>query len=229
MLLSIIIPTYNEVQNIEQLLTIIQANKYYKNCEVIVVDGGSTDGTLAIVNGFNIIVLQSPQKGRAVQMNYGAARAKGEALYFVHADVKIQAQYYEQIKSAIQADVALGCYQYDFDSKSKLLKFNAYMTRFNSVWAGGGDQTLFLKKETFTLLRGFKEDFIIMEDFDLIKRAKQLKLHFKILPYKVIVSARKFEKNSWLKVQFANAVIVVAWKLGASQSWMKRKYVKWLR
>jgi hypothetical protein len=109
------------------------------------------------------------------------------------------------------------------------LKFNAYMTRFNSVWAGGGDQTLFLKKETFTLLRGFKEDFIIMEDFDLIKRAKQLKLHFKILPYKVIVSARKFEKNSWLKVQFANAVIVVAWKLGASQSWMKRKYVKWLR
>ncbi len=228
MLLSIIIPTFNEAQNIESLLTIIQANKYYNHCEVIVVDGGSTDHTLTIVNPFNVTILESPQRGRAAQMNYGATRAKGDVLYFVHADVKINAQYYEQIKTAIENGVKLGCYQYDFDSKSKLLKFNAFMTRFNSVWAGGGDQTLFLKKETFTFLNGFKEEFLIMEDFDLVKRVKQLKLNFKILPYKVIVSARKYESNSWLKVQLANTVIIIAWKLGASQSWLKQKYVKWL-
>jgi rSAM/selenodomain-associated transferase 2 len=227
MFISIIIPTYNESKYIGSLLSMITANLNNDECEIIVVDGGSIDNTISIAQTFSVTVITSSKMGRAAQMNFGATIAKGQIFYFVHADVQIQQNYFVQIKEAITG-CDLGCYQYDFSSNNKLLKFNAYMTRFNTIWAGGGDQTLFIKKEIFQQLGGFREDFLIMEDFDLVKRAKQLNYKFKILPYKVIVSARKYDKNNWVKVQFANTVIVLAWKMGASQQWMKKKYTSWL-
>jgi hypothetical protein len=162
-------------------------------------------------------------------MNYAASIAAGDILYFVHADVQVHRDYIDHILWAIDSGYDLGCYRYKFNSKKRMLRFNGYMTRFNTVWAGGGDQTLFIKKTVFERLNGFRPDYRIMEDFDLVKRAKKQRLKFIILPYNVLVSARKYDKNSWLRVQVANTIIVMAWRLGASQDWMVNKYKKMLK
>jgi rSAM/selenodomain-associated transferase 2 len=228
MLLSVIIPTYNEEASIARTIDSLLLNANRQSIEIILVDCGSTDNTIAIANSLGIAkVVLSPQKGRAAQMNYGASLAKGDVFYFVHADVKVHPNYYEHISNAIATGIDFGCYRYQFDSPQKMLRFNAYMTKYNSIWAGGGDQTLFIKKEVFHSLNGFKADYIIMEDFDLVKRAKK-QFRFSILPYSILVSARKYDNNSWLRVQLANSIIVVAWKLGASQQWMKKRYKKLL-
>jgi rSAM/selenodomain-associated transferase 2 len=225
--LSVIIPTYNEQDNIENLLQCFVSSIQKNNFEIIVIDGGSTDETSKIVNRIKEVQFYvSPKKGRASQMNYGASKASGEIFYFVHADVVPVQSFYDDILAAIYHKIDFGCYRYKFDSPSKMLKFNAFMTRFNTVWAGGGDQTLFIKKEIFFRLNGFDENLLIMEDFDLVKRAKKRKYFFIILPFNVTVSARKYINNSWLKVQYANTLIVFAWKCGASQSWMVNKYNK---
>jgi rSAM/selenodomain-associated transferase 2 len=226
MKISVIIPTYNEAAHIGAL---VQQLKQTNVHEIIVSDGGSIDHTLKLAEASGAIAVLSPNKGRAAQMNYAASIATGHIFYFVHADVKPHADYVVHILEAIQAGIDFGCYRYRFDSTKKILRFNGYMTRFNSIWAGGGDQTLFIKKEIFNKLNGFKADYRIMEDFDLVKRAKKAGYRFKILPYSILVSARKYDKNSWLRVQWANTRIILAWKRGASQEWMVRKYKEMLK
>ncbi len=229
MKLSIIIPTYNEAANIEKMLTHLSNCSCVGECEVIIVDANSTDNTVELANNYKVKIYTTEHKSRAIQMNLGASKATGTVLYFVHADVAVHHHFCSHIKAAIQSGKHFGCYRYQFDSTNKLLKFNGYMTKYNSVWAGGGDQTLFITKEKFEALNGFDNSLLIMEDFDLVKRAKKMGLNFTILPYTIKVSARKYEKNSWLRVQAANTVIVIAWKMGASQQWLKTKYSKLLR
>jgi rSAM/selenodomain-associated transferase 2 len=228
-MISIIIPAYNEEANIVRLQKEFSSIINNRTAiEVIIVDGGSTDNTVTEAKHLTTHVYDSPQKGRAAQMNYGASKAKGTIFYFVHADVSLMPGFDEYIRAAINEGVDFGCFRYDFDSKKKTLKFNAYLTQYNSVWAGGGDQTLFIKKEVFESLQGFRADYIIMEDFDVVKRAKKRGYKFKILPHSIVVSARKYNTNSWVRVHLANITIVIAWKLGASQQWMKRTYKKLL-
>jgi rSAM/selenodomain-associated transferase 2 len=227
MKISVVIPTYNEAVHIEQLVRSIVHYGGTVLQEVIVTDGGSTDGTRQKAAAAGAKAVLSPQKGRAAQMNYAASIATGDILYFVHADVKLHPPFAQQIIDAVAAGCELGCYRFRFQSHKRILRFNSYMTRFHTIWTGGGDQTLFIQKNVFEQLQGFRNDYRIMEDFDLLKRAKK-KFRFKILPYDVLVSARKYDKNSWLRVQFANAVILLGWKMGASQEWMVRTYKKLL-
>lgn len=226
-MISIIIPTYNEQ---EHILKLVHGLGNHQAIEIIIVDGGSTDGTLQLLQAIpHLIVYNAPIKGRAAQLNYGASKAKHNILYFVHADVLVHDNYYNHITTAMEQGVQLGCYRYTFDSTSKLLKWNGYMTRYNGIWAGGGDQSLFTTKATFNKLNGYNDELLIMEDFDLIQRAKKQNLKLTILPYSITVSARKYVHNSWLRVQLANAVMVVAWRLGAPQHWLVSVYKKMLR
>jgi rSAM/selenodomain-associated transferase 2 len=227
MKISVIIPVYNEAAHIEQLVQSIFQYGGTALQEVIVTDGGSTDDTLKKATAAGAMAVLSPQKGRAAQMNYAASIASSDILYFVHADVQLHPQFVQQIHEAITAGCDLGCYRFRFISPKKILRFNSYMTRFNTIWTGGGDQTLFIKKNVFEALEGYRNDYRIMEDFDLLRRAKK-KFRFKILPYQILVSARKYDKNSWLRVQYANAVILLGWKMGASQEWMVNTYKKLL-
>jgi rSAM/selenodomain-associated transferase 2 len=226
---SVIIPTYNEAINLEKVKQFYINALQNKNIELIIVDGNSNDNTITIAKTFATKVVQSPVKSRAAQMNYGASIANGTILYFVHADVIPHKDFYLHINDSLQKNIHLGCYRYIFDSNSKMLRFNAYMTKYNGAWAGGGDQTLFINKNTFNDLEGFNQVCIIMEDFDFVQRAKKASYTFAILPYNVMVSARKYKNNSWLRVQLVNALIIVSWKMGASQHWLKSTYSKLLR
>ncbi|WP_421895441.1 TIGR04283 family arsenosugar biosynthesis glycosyltransferase [Marinoscillum sp.] len=201
--ISIIIPTLNEENNIRRLCAFLcnhQANEHF---EIIVVDGGSTDGTLDSISDLQkLTIINSPVASRAVQMNLGASKAHFEVLYFVHADVMPPYTFYADLREAL-AGSQIGSYRYRFDSTKWLLRINGYFTRFSMLWCRGGDQTLFIRRPLFDQLGGFDEYFTVMEDFDLIRRAKKL-THFHIIPKEVIVSARKYERNHYLRVQWAN-------------------------
>ncbi|OAQ41554.1 hypothetical protein A5893_00100 [Pedobacter psychrophilus] len=204
MFLSIIIPTYNESENISELLLLLQEISR-NDIEIIVVDGGSTDGTQKLIENHEAILLSSKEKGRAKQMNFAAKKAKGNVLYFVHADTLPPKSFYEDIKLSIAEGFPMGCYRFKFNSDKKLLKLNSYFTRFDRLMCRGGDQSLFITRELFDDLGGYCENHKVMEDYDIILRARK-KHPFKIIPKDVIVSARKYDYNSYLKVNYANFV-----------------------
>jgi len=221
---SIIIPTYNEQGFIQRLIHHLQKVAIGINYEIIVCDGGSTDITVKIAESCGVIVLNSPTKGRAGQMNYAAKVATGDILYFVHADCLPPANCFSAIQSSVSAGFDAGCFRYRFESERFLLKINTYFTRFSGLIYRGGDQTLYIKKSTFNLIQGFNERFIIMEDYELVRRLRK-KHQFQIIPEYAIVSSRKYDKNNWIKVNFANTVAMVMFLSGvASPQRIKSTY-----
>ena len=227
MKISVIIPTCNEEEYIGKLVQfILQHGKQSVN-EVIVVDGHSQDNTLSIAKQAGAVPLLSPKKSRAAQMNYGTNAATGDVLYFVHADVQLLHSFTEDIITAIQAGFPTGCYRYQFDSPRRILRANAYFTRFNGIMCRGGDQTLFIKKEVFNSLNGFNEKYVVMEDYDMIQRI-QRKYPFKIIPKDILVSARKYDTNSWARVQVANIIAFLQYFLNRSPEKIALLYKKML-
>lgn len=225
MKISVIIPTFNEADNIGCLIESLKI--YGKNYlhEIIVSDSpNSTDNTKEIAQKLGAIAQKSPQKGRAFQMNFGASIATADILYFVHADIKVNPDYTFDILKAINSGHYFGCYRYQFDADDWILKVNAFFTRLPFIWCRGGDQTLFIRKEDFLKVGEFREDYEIMEDYEFIIRAKKV-LKFKIIPKNVIVSARKYKTNSYLRVQKANFKVMLMFLSGkASQQEMMETY-----
>ncbi|MBH8560501.1 TIGR04283 family arsenosugar biosynthesis glycosyltransferase [Hymenobacter negativus] len=203
MKLSVIIPTFNEAPNIARLVAELCRHDASGAVEILVVDAHSPDGTAELARQAGATVLLSPKPGRAAQMNHGAAHATGDVLYFVHADVSIHPDYVVTIGQAVAQGYAAGCYRFRFDSSSLLLRINSYGTRFKGIMSRGGDQTLFITRELFRQLGGFNERFVVMEDFEIIQRIRRV-ASFLIVPQDVLVSARKYRNNSWLRVQLAN-------------------------
>ncbi|MEO9477736.1 MAG: TIGR04283 family arsenosugar biosynthesis glycosyltransferase [Cyclobacteriaceae bacterium] len=201
--ISVVIPTLNEQSNISRSLKFFANHERRDLIEVIVVDGGSKDGTVEEITTYDgVILLKSKIACRAVQMNLGAARATHDILYFVHADVILPDTFFDDIMKAVKT-YKVGGYRYQFDSDKILLKFNAFCTRFPMAWCGGGDQTLFITNELFQALNGFDERYCVMEDFDLVRRSKRF-AKYHIIPKNVMVSARKYDGNGYFKVQIAN-------------------------
>jgi rSAM/selenodomain-associated transferase 2 len=223
--LSIIIPTYNECENINPLLEHLHAER--EDVEVIVVDSaGSTDGTLNAICYDKVVKLQSAHSSRAIQMDEGARLAKADTLYFVHADTRPPQNYMEHIESALNDNSDFGLFSYRFDSSSRLLAINSSFTRKDGVFAGGGDQSFFIRKATYHAHGGFDTSLPIMEDFDFYWRLKEAKVPFKIIPEDTLVSARKYEKNSYIKVQLVNLVTLLGFKYGRDPVKLKRFYMR---
>lgn len=222
-MLSIIIPTYNEADVIVGLVNHLQFNGQDKVNEIIVVDGNSSDNTFELAKNAGAKVITANKKGRAAQMNQGAEMATGKILYFVHADSFPPASYVHDIMAAVKEGYDLGCYRFKFKSDKLLLKFNSYCTRFDRLMCRGGDQTLFVKKVVFEELDGYKDDYLIMEEYDFLIRARK-KYMFKIIPKDVLVSARKYDNNNYFRVNFANFVVFMMFYAGMAQPKMVKTY-----
>ncbi|MFT4973262.1 MAG: rSAM/selenodomain-associated transferase 2 [Paraglaciecola sp.] len=224
MKISIIIPTLNEEKNIGRLvnhLKVLSHQNYLE--EIIVCDAGSQDTTQKLAREAGATVLQSPECGRAVQMNYAVKNSTGEVLYFVHADVLPPVSCLADIVQSLEAGHKFGCFCYNFDSEKKSLKFNALLNKFDWMVAGGGDQTMFIGRDTFYELNRFKEDLPIMEDFDFVWRAKKkYKMH--VVKKNATVSARKFKNNSYLRVQVANVLVFFLFRIGISPNFLSKLY-----
>ena len=223
--ISIIIPTLNEAYNLKELIPFLF--KEVPKAEIIVVDAESKDNSFEIAKSLGAIALSCSKMSRAVQMNIGAEKAQSDLLYFVHADTLPPKGFFKQIKEALNEGFEMGCFRFKFNSPSKILAINAYFTRFDRLMCRGGDQSLFIQKRDFERLGGYKDEYRIMEEYEFLIRARK-HLSFKILEDDVLVSARKYEENSYLKVNFANLVVFTLFRFGAKQSTMIKAYRKLL-
>ena len=144
MTVSVIIPALNEAPRIEQTLASVAAQP--GAAEVIVVDGGSTDGTPARAARLATAVLDAPP-GRARQMNHGAEVATGNVLLFLHADTLLPPNAFVLIRAAL-ADPAVeaGAFRLQFDVETPLLRFYSFCTRFPLPRICFGDRGLFVRR-----------------------------------------------------------------------------------
>jgi rSAM/selenodomain-associated transferase 2 len=227
-MISIIIPTFNEAATIEKLVHYLQQHCNGIAIEIIVADAGSTDDTLTLARAAGAHAQLSPQKGRAAQMNFGASLATGDIHYFVHADTIPPPTYALDIEAAVKKGFDCGRYQTKFDSRSRLLKVNAFFTRFDWFICYGGDQTFFITRQLFDTLGGFNSEMQIMEEFEFTTRARK-QGRYKIFNAKTLVSARKYEGRSWWQVQMANKKAVALYKKGASQATIVETYKQMLQ
>jgi rSAM/selenodomain-associated transferase 2 len=219
MTISVIIPTLNEAEVIHERISFIHQHGGTLVVEVIVCDGDSEDDTVKQAEQAGARIVRCAERSRALQMNAGAQKAKGDFLYFVHADTQLISTFATDILEAFNKGYEAGCYRYVFD--------NAWFTRFDLSFCRGGDQTLFVKKEVFRSLNGFDESFVIMEDYEFLKRLRTV-ASFRIIPKDVIVSSRKYVDNSWLRVQLSNLIAFSMFRFKMSPKKIKIAYKKML-
>ncbi|NNJ89268.1 MAG: glycosyltransferase family 2 protein [Eudoraea sp.] len=226
--ISIIIPVLNEEEALDKLLPYLQAHAAnFKDLEVIVSDGGSSDSTITIARKYGVCCISS-ERGRASQMNAGAKKANSSVLYFLHADSLPPKNFDQAITSAINAGIPAGCFRLKFNVPSKFLAFFAWFTRFNLPLCRGGDQSLFISKSLFTSTGGFNEKYRIYEDNEFIGRIYR-SAKFRVLPQEVITSARKYESNGALRLQYHFTMVHLKKFAGASPESLYAYYNKHIR
>lgn len=226
-MISVIIPAYNEAGQIAQTIDAVGKSSAGSEVEIIVVDGGSSDETANIAARAGAKVLRSA-KGRAVQMNYGGAHAHGSILYFLHADSLPPGNFDRQILNAVGSGAVAGCFRLRFDHKHWFLKANSWFTRFDVNAVRFGDQSLFVLKDAFGRSGGFREDLLMMEDQEIIRRIKR-EGPFMILKDYVITSARKYTDNGPYRMQGIFYLIWTLYYLGWSQESLLRLHRQFIR
>ena len=166
-MISIIIPVLNEAETIKRLITYLITNaSEKKNIEIIVVDGGSTDGTRQLVQAIDagdngMLKLISSEKGRAKQMNKGAKASSGSVLYFLHADSFPPQNYDAFILSEIKKGNPAGCFRMQFDSNHWWLRLAGWLTKFNWRACRGGDQSQFITRQLFNEIGVYADTYNI--------------------------------------------------------------------
>lgn len=197
-MLSIIIPTLNEAERLEELLHHLRA--VCPGAEVIVVDGGSGDGSRDLVRRFPRVRLLSTEPGRARQMNAGAEVAQGEVLLFLHADTRLPDGAHAAVTDAV-ADPAVvgGRFDVRFDNPRPVFRAIAALMNLRSRVTGifTGDQAIFVKREVFAALGGYP-DIPLMEDVELTRRLKR-QGRLACLRLRVTTSARRWEQEGVLR------------------------------
>ena len=174
-------------------------------------------------------IITSEKKCRACQMNKGAAEANGDCLYFVHADTVPPKGFRKDISRAIEQGHFYGCYPSWFDSGKWYLKISAFATKLRFLYFRGGDQSLFITRELFKKLNGFNEYYTIMEEYDLFTRARVIAPVHIMKHKKILVSARKFNNNSYLKVNWANLIAVIMFIKGKPPDVIRQRYASMVR
>ncbi|OGX91140.1 hypothetical protein BEN49_20940 [Hymenobacter coccineus] len=226
---SIIIPTYNEAEAIGPLLHYLRrATAGEPAPELLVVDGGSTDDTARRAQLAGATVLACPRKGRAAQLNYGAQQARGEVLYFLHADSYPPPGFLAEVRGALGQGYGAGCYRLAFDHPHWFLRFSAWCTRLPLTAVRFGDQSLFVRRDLFNRLQGYREDLLVMEDQEFVARLRA-QAPFRLLPRAVTTSARKYLTNGIFRLQGIFTLIVVLYYLGVSQRRLVQLYRRLIR
>jgi rSAM/selenodomain-associated transferase 2 len=226
--ISVIIPVLNEEQTIGKLLSELKRRSGSDVCEIIVVDGGSTDMTKEKAEREGATVIESVKKGRASQMNTGAEYSSAKILYFLHADTIPPVNFDEYISKAVMNGYKAGCFYLQFDDPHPGLRFYSWFTKIKSTLVRFGDQSLFVTKPVFCDVNGFDESLIVMEDQQIVRKIKRV-TPFKVVDKPVVTSARKYQVNGVYRLQFVFFLIWAGYYLGLSQQALTsiyRKYIK---
>jgi len=221
--LAVIIPAHNEAHEIGHALTSLP-----RGSEAIIVDSGSTDGTLRVVRQLTrrrMKLLRLPGQPRGALLNAGARRTRGEVLLFLHADTRLPRGAETIIVRALRdPKVAGGAFSLSFAPNRfpySLIAAGANL-RSRLLSLPYGDQALFVRRNAFQALRGFKP-WPLMEDIDFVKRLKQ-RGRLVILPERVRTSARRYEQLGVLQTVLINLWLLLRFLLGASPRRLARTY-----
>ena len=201
MRISVIVPCLDEAERIGACLAALAPLRAAGH-QVIVVDGGSTDGTPAAARGLCDRLLAAP-RGRALQMNAGARAADGDALLFLHADTRLPPDAGAAIAAALR-DRAWGRFDVVIEGAHPLLKLVAWSMNLRSRLTGiaTGDQAIFVRREAF---RGFPE-IALMEDI-AFSRAMKRSGPPACLASRAATSGRRWERRGVLRT------ILLMWRL----------------
>lgn len=229
-MISVIIPVYNEKNNLLKLLPHLCQIGQGHDFEILISTGACEQDYSECVEGVaKTRIVCTKRKGRAHQMNDGTAVAKGNIFAFLHADVIPPKTFFEDIERTIASGNEAGFFSYRFDKDSFFLRMNASFTKRDGIFTGGGDQCLFIKKTVFEKLNGFDENQVLMEDFEFFKRMKSAGVNYTIIDNDLVVSARKYKNNSYLRVNLANLLLVILFKWGYAPKKLKSLHNRLLR
>lgn len=221
MKLSIIIPVLDEGRGIAAALEALAPVRAGGH-EVIVVDGGSTDGTPELARRSADRVIRAA-RGRASQMNAGAAIAGGDGLLFLHADTRLPVDAGRLVLEAL-SQASWGRFDVRIEGRSPLFALIGWCMNWRSRVSGiaTGDQAIFVRREAFVRVGGFP-DMPLMEDVALSVRLKRISAP-ECLAARVTTSGRRWERNGVLRTIFLMWRLRLAYFLGARPEDLARRY-----
>lgn len=223
--LSVIIPTFNEINN-PYLLKILAQYKMYSELKVIASDGGSTDGTLELLRDYDVQVIESNTNSRAMRMNFGVQNAAKGMVLFNHPRSIISKEGIEYLLENAKK-LNWGGFSHQFDESHWLLKFTSWYS--NKVRAKRGiiylDHCIFLQKDMFDII-GELPDVDIFEDTILSYQLTQEFGKPQILPFVSKTSAIRFKNNGIIRHSLENQILKIKYYLGFDLKKMNKSYEK---
>jgi rSAM/selenodomain-associated transferase 2 len=208
MKIAIVVPVFNESLVLPRLMGDLATLKEDANSdfELVFVDGGSTDNTAALIQAAGLRVVNSA-KGRAWQMNEGAAQTAGDVLLFLHADTHLPQNAIKTIASSLVGGICWGRFDVRINGKPWMLGVVARMMNWRSRLTGiaTGDQAMFMTRDAFQAIGGFPEQ-ALMEDIEASRRLRKLSRPA-CISSPVVTSGRRWEtRGVW-------TTIVLMWRL----------------
>lgn len=223
-MISVVVPTLDEESLLPLCLASLEGQTEH---ELIVADGGSRDETVALAERAAARVVCSPRANRGLQMNLGAAQARGETLLFLHADSCLPPGALAAVEALLSSrpDVVGGCFTMRLDSRSPLCRLVAWGGDLyhRSRHALFGDRAIFVRRSAFATVGGFRE-LPIMEDADFGRRLRtphgrpgvRTPRRLVMLRGPVVTSARAFEQVGALRLLARILLACAAHELGLS-------------
>ena len=210
---------------IQPLLSFLIGLTDSEEVEIIVVDGDPDGGTIRAVNDTRVTTLVA-EKGRAFQMNRGAAVAHGDILIFLHADTHLPACGLQLIRKALQNRTPVGG-AFDLGIRSGKMAYRViekmvyFRTRLTKI--PYGDQAIFVYRDLFLKVNGYSE-IPIMEDIELMRRLKASGYRIAIIPHPVQTSPRRWEREGIVRCTLRNWTLATLFLLGVSPAKLARYY-----
>ena len=193
--ISIIIPTINEANNLPLLLS--DLSSIQKEGEIIIVDGGSEDKTIDISNIYGAKVCISKERNRGLQLDIGATNSKGDWLIFLHADTRLNHDWFRKINSVLKGvNNYIYFFKFKINNKKIIFRVLEILVNLRSQFFKQpyGDQGLVIHRTTYFKNNGFRK-IPLMEDVDFLMRLKNKK-KLKQLNLPIFISSRKWEKTN---------------------------------
>lgn len=215
---SVVIPTLNEAPIIQEALRRVQRLAPH---ELIVADGGSRDGTRELARPYASVV--NGRRGRGLQLNAGAAQATGDAIIFLHADVRLPSNALAAIEAALRdPGVAGGYFRVRFGHGPHDAFVAALYGLLRRTGIVFGDAAIVVRREAFMRVGGFR-DYPIMEDVNLVSRLRRVGRMVE-LPESVVASTRRWQHGRRWHTWASWAAVLSLYGLGVSPQWLGRLY-----
>ena len=223
--ISIIIPAFNEANNLPLLLS--DLSSLQKEGEIIIVDCGSEDKTIDIANIYGAKVFISKERNRGLQLDIGAKNSKGEWLIFLHADTRLTHDWFKKINLILKENKNIIYYfEFKINHKKIIYRVLEILVNFRSRFFKKpyGDQGLIIHRTTYFKNNGFRK-IPLMEDVDFLRRLNK-KHYLKQINLPIFISSRKWERTNIFSQAIKNWHFRKRWLKGESLESIYSDYYK---